>query len=204
MWLQFWERCFEPPLGRQDDQPKPEMEAYRGRSNTNTLVHRILSSGQSCLTEMTLRFSIVRETIKKCLFLRTPRRSLVELRPRLLAIADFLEGLKEVVKQSMLFESTSLNKGGDYKLKAYLFDITQPLGHEGGDASVEVEIAWTFYSLKSDEILWRKSIKTNHFAKGDHHNYSYPTPIVRATEGATRKNIQAALEHIANLDLQSK
>ena len=63
-----------------------------------------------------------------------------------------------------------------------------------------VEIAWRLRQLSDQAILWQASINTEDTASPGE-NFNCMQRIVTATERATQKNIDEALEQISQLNI---
>jgi hypothetical protein len=109
----------------------------------------------------------------------------------------FLDALETAVKQSNIFQTISDGQNADFRINAFLFNLTQAFF---GRAPISLEIAWQLIRLDNGKTLWRESIVTSESgfpSPGDSGSKSYDK--TKAIEKAARDNIRLALEHISKV-----
>lgn len=111
---------------------------------------------------------------------------------------DFAEALGSSIENSGLFRKALRDTPGTYQLQATFVQLDEQIFGIAMTASLEVSYALAQTSPK--RILWEKKISSSHTASMSDSVISI-TRLQLATEGAARKNIEQAIQEIAQLHL---
>lgn len=111
---------------------------------------------------------------------------------------DLQKAIEETILRTKAFKQLVKGNDADYELSATVVTLNQP--SIGFSFTVKVDIAWSLKKMNDDSPVWRRLIKSEHTATtGD--AFAGVVRLQMATEGAVKKNIELALEEIAQLNL---
>jgi ABC-type uncharacterized transport system auxiliary subunit len=106
---------------------------------------------------------------------------------------SLLEAPTQSIEKSGLFSSVR-DGDSDYRLELYVVKVSQP--YVGTDMTVSVEIAWTLKNGKTNEIMWRKSLKTSDTATPSEKGAGI-SRLALATQRTARKNIEQGIKMLS-------
>jgi len=112
---------------------------------------------------------------------------------------DFAQALRESIEKAGLFVKAMDAPGGDYRLEAYIGQLSQPV--LGFDMTVAMEVGYVLTDTRSKKAVWKKSIATTYTATTKDALVG-ATRLQMANEGAARLNIRQAITEMSKLDLE--
>ncbi|MBU2590463.1 MAG: hypothetical protein ABIK27_04150 [Bacteroidota bacterium] len=110
----------------------------------------------------------------------------------------FTQALVDSITKSQIFSSVIQDKGADYLLTVFLFNMKQPMF--GLTYTVKMEAGWTLQRADNGTVVWQESIKSEHTTTFSD-AFAAVTRLRLATEGAARDNIAKGLAKISQLKL---
>lgn len=110
----------------------------------------------------------------------------------------FADALAVSLEQSGLFRRVVRDSAGQYQLHATVQRLDEDI--IGFDMTASIEVSYVLARMAPKGIVWEKKIRTSHTA-GMNDSVISITRVRLATEGASRKNIEQALQDISALKL---
>ncbi|MBY0247169.1 MAG: hypothetical protein K2Q17_05830 [Nitrospiraceae bacterium] len=110
----------------------------------------------------------------------------------------FAQALAASIEQSGIFRRVLRDASGHYRLDATVQGLEEDIF--GLDMTASMEVSYVLARMSPKGIVWEKKIRTSHTA-GMNDSVISITRVRLATEGASRRNIEQALQDISVLKL---
>lgn len=125
--------------------------------------------------------------------------ALSQTKPVRVTDEDLAEAMKASLERAGLFRRVVDDGPAQYHLHATVQQLEQDIF--GMDMTAAIEVSYVLARMSPKGVVWEKTIRTFHTA-GMKDGLISLTRIRVATEGASRKNIEQALQEIAALRLE--
>jgi len=109
------------------------------------------------------------------------------------------QALRDSLEQSRLFRRALSDSVGQYQLQATVIHLDEDIF--GINMTASIAVTYVLARTAPKELIWEKTVTTSH-TSGMSDSVIQITRLQRATEGAVRKNIEQAIQGIAQFKLE--